>query len=213
MQQIEESEPTKLKSINYIGPSMNPTLKPGDRLHMIPYDGRTIQRGDVVVLIPPAGDSKIIHRVIVIDSQGIRTRGDNCAHVDPWILNPEQILGRVVYARRRNKRIRVFGGAVGSLFAAVIRAIHSIESSVSEVLRPSYKRLASVGLLKRLLPGSMEPRVISFKRPTGTELQLLIGQRVIGRWLPGRSRWHIRRPFRLFVDEDSLPENPSASKS
>jgi signal peptidase len=213
MQQIEEIEPTKLKSINYIGPSMNPTLKTGDRLHITPYDGQTIQRGDVVVFIPPAGDSKIIHRVVVIDSRGIRTRGDNCTDVDPWILNPEQILGRVVRARRRNKRLRVFGGPIGSLFAGVIRAIHSIESRVFEVLRPSDKRLASVSLFKHLLTGSMEPRVISFSRPTGIELQLFIGQWLIGRWLPGRSRWHIRRPFRLFVDEDSLPENPSALKT
>jgi hypothetical protein len=36
-----------------------------------------------------------------------------------------------------------------------------------------------------------------------------MGRRVIGRWLPGMSRWHIRRPFRLFVDEASLPENPA----
>jgi hypothetical protein len=43
----------------------------------------------------------------------------------------------------------------------------------------------------------------------GKELQLLMGRRVIGRWLPGMSRWHIRRPFRLFVDEASLPENPA----
>jgi hypothetical protein len=35
-----------------------------------------------------------------------------------------------------------------------------------------------------------------------------MGRRVVGRWLPGMTRWYIRRPFRLFVDEESLPENP-----
>jgi hypothetical protein len=49
--------------------------------------------------------------------------------------------------------------------------------------------------------------VISLNRDAGTELQLVMGRRVIGRWLPGKSGWNIRRPFRLFVDEESLPEN------
>jgi len=53
----------------------------------------------------------------------------------------------------------------------------------------------------------MRPRVISFNRDAGTELQLVMGRRVIGRWLEGKSGWNIRRPFRLFVDEAALPEN------
>jgi hypothetical protein len=53
----------------------------------------------------------------------------------------------------------------------------------------------------------MEPKVLSFDRAAGTELQLLIGRRVIGRWPPGKIGWQIRRPYRLFVDEEALPEN------
>lgn len=48
-----------------------------------------------------------------------------------------------------------------------------------------------------------------WKRPQGTELQLVWGRRVIGRRHPGRVRWHIRRPFLLFVDKATLPKNPS----
>jgi hypothetical protein len=206
---MKQTKPIDLESMHYTGPSMNPILKAGDILEIASYKGQEIRPGDVIVFIPPGGDSKVIHRVAVMDSQGIRTRGDNCTDVDPWILNPEHVLGRVLCARRRNKRLRVFGGIVGRLFATVIRGIHSIDSSVSKFLRPSYKRLAGAGLCRHLLPRSMEPRVISFNRRAGTELQLVIGQRVIGRWPPGESGWHIRRPFRLFVDEDSLPENPS----
>jgi hypothetical protein len=53
----------------------------------------------------------------------------------------------------------------------------------------------------------MRPRVISFNREGGTELQLVMGRKVIGRRLEGKSGWNIRRPFRLFVDEEALPEN------
>jgi hypothetical protein len=66
------------------------------------------------------------------------------------------------------------------------------------------------GAIRRWLPNKiMKTKVISFDRAEGLELQLLMGRRVIGRWLPGMTQWLIRRPFRLFVDEASLPENPA----
>ena len=167
--------------MNYIGPSMNPILKAGDVLRIVSYEGRKVRRGDVIVFIAPGGDSKVIHRVVAIDSRGIRTRGDNSTDVDPWILKPDQVLGSVVCARRRNKRLKVFGGPMGRLVAVVIRTIHWTDSSMSKLLRPSYERLARIGLLKQLLPERVEPQVISFSRPSGTELQLLIGRWVIGR--------------------------------
>jgi hypothetical protein len=96
---------------------------------------------------------------------------------------------------------------MGQVFASIVRAIHAIDSGVSSLLRPTYDRLAKSGVFRKILPMQMKKMVISFNRPEGLELQLLMGRRVIGRWLPGTSRWHIRRPFRLFVDEAALPEN------
>jgi hypothetical protein len=198
----------KAKIMNYIGTSMNPVLKTGDRLRVIPCDRQEIRRGDVVVFIPPGGDSKIVHRVTSVNSDGIRTRGDNCNHEDDWVLNRENILGRVVSAQRENRRRRIFGGPLGRLFAVTVRIIRSIDSPVSYLLRPAYNELAKVGIFTRLLPAQMRPRVIFLNRAAGEELQILMGRRVIGRLLPGMTRWHISRPYRLFVDEESLPENP-----
>jgi hypothetical protein len=198
----------KPKTMNYIGTSMNPVLKPGDRLQVIPCDRQEIRRGDVVVFILPGGDSKIVHRVISINSDGIRTRGDNCNHEDDWVLRRDNILGRVVSAQRGKRRWRVFGGPMGQLFAAVLRVIHVIDSGFSSLLHPVYKRLSRSDIFRRWLPSGMKPRVISFNRDAGTELHLVMGRRVIGRRMEGKTGWHIRRPFRLFVDEESLPENP-----
>jgi hypothetical protein len=194
--------------MNYIGPSMNPTLKSGDRLCITPYDGQKIRRGDVVVFVPPGGDSKIIHRVVSIHSQRIKTRGDNNNELDHWVLKPDQILGRVVATQRNNRRRRIFGGPLGRLFALTVRVIRAIDLPVSYLLRPAYSELAKVSIFTRLLPVQMRPRVVSFEQAAGQELQLLMGRRVVGRWLPGMTRWYIRRPFRLFVDEESLPQNP-----
>jgi signal peptidase I len=193
--------------MTYMGSSMNPILRSGDRLGVVPYEKQEIRRGDVIVFIPPRGNTKVVHRVFSVDSNGIKTRGDNCNQPDDWPLSPNFILGRVVSAQRGNRRRRVFGGAIGQLIAVAIRTVHAIDVSVSSRFRPAYDRLAVAGVFRRWLPTETKIRVVSFDRAGGTELQLLMGRRVIGRLLPGMTRWHISRPFRLFVDEASLPEN------
>ena len=206
---MEPRNSVDLKPLNYIGPSMNPLFKSGDRLKIISHDLEKIRVGDVVVFYSPEDESKVVHRVVSVSSNGIKTRGDNCDQVDPWILRPDQILGRVVSAQRGKRRWRVFGGPLGHSLAVAIRAIRSIDSNLTSLLRPFYQRLARAGVFRRWLPACMKTRAISLSHPAGTELQLLMGRRVIGRWLPGKTRWHIRRPFRLFVDEASLPGNPA----
>jgi hypothetical protein len=128
--------------------------------------------------------------------------------MDTWLLKHDEILGRVFSAQRGNRQRRVLGGLLGRLVAAKVRVIHAMDSRVSYLLRPAYNELAKVGIFTRLLPAQMRPRVISFARETGTELQLVMGRKVIGRRLEGKTGWYIKRPFRLFVDEASLPENP-----
>ena len=206
-------EPTNTKekanpnSTSYLGSSMHPALKPGDRLQVIPSNGQKVRRGDVVIFVPPGSECRIVHRVVSIDAEGIKTRGDNNYDLDQWILRSDHILGRVVSAQRGKRRRRIFGGLMGQLYHSVVRAINLCNSSVSAMLRPSYDRLAKSGIFRRCLPAKMRPRVISLNRAAGKELQLHLGRRIIGKWLPGHKGWHIRRPFRLIVNEESLPEN------
>jgi len=186
---------------------MNPILKSGDRLQIASYGLEEIRVGDVVVFISPEDNSKVVHRVASLNSNGIKTRGDNCDQPDDWVLSPNCILGRVVFAQRGKRRFKVFGGLLGRLSALAARAISAIDFRASPLLRPTYHRLAKKSIFRGRLPDLMKIRVVSFNRHAGTELQLLMGRHVVGRWLPGMTRWHIRRPFRLFVDEAALPEN------
>lgn len=195
------------KSISYIGSSMNPTLKAPDTLQVLPYGGGKIQRGDVTVFLPPGSNHMVVHRVISVNAQGIRTRGDHNRDMDPWILSPDRIVGRVVGAQWGNRRRSIYGRVRGRLCSFGVRAIRLIDLKISSLFRPIYHRLAQTGALRRWSPAWVKTRVLSFDRSTGMELQLLMGQRVIGRLLPGKNQWVIRRPFRLFVDEGSLPEN------
>jgi signal peptidase len=193
-----------VKKFVYTGISMYPILKVSDKLRIVPYDGEKIRCGDVIVFIPPDGSRTITHRVISIDSQGIRTRGDNNRYKDPWILHAHKIIGRVVYAQKGNKWRRIRAGLMGRLSASPVRAICVVESVMSSLLRPVYLWLVRSGIFRKWLPGFMKIRVLSFNRPAGAELQLLMGRHVIGRLLPERDRWFIRPPFRLFVDDAFL---------
>ncbi|GBD96010.1 peptidase S24-like protein [bacterium BMS3Abin06] len=198
------------KTIVCVGSSMNPALKASDILHVLPCNGKKIQCGDVIVFPSPESNRMVVHRVISVDATGIRTQGDRSRYIDPWILRPESIVGRVIRAQRGNRQRLIYGGVRGRLYSSGIRAIRMIDLKISSLLHPLYHRLAQTHVLRRWLPAWMQTRVLCFDRPAGTEFHLIMGRRVIGRLMPGRSQWAIQRPFRLFVNEASLP---SASRT
>ena len=199
--------------INYTGPSMNPTLRAGDGMTVIPYGDSKIRAGDVVVFSSPEQDHYIVHRVLSVDSRGIRTIGDNNNNIDPWILAPGDIMGRVVSARRRDKDIIIHGGARGKLLLSILQRTKRARRTIARALRPAYHWFARTGIFRRLLSPLIKTQFLYFKRPNGVEIQLLIGQRLIARRLPERGRWDIRRPFRLIIDEASLPSGPEDQKA
>jgi signal peptidase len=192
-------------NMNYTGPSMNPTLKAGDGLGVIPYRGKEIRIGDVVVFRHPEAQHNVVHRVVSVNSHGVRTRGDNSITIDPWVLRPGDIIGRVISAQRNHKNVSIHGGAWGRALAPVLWTRKRANSTVSRILHPAYHLLARSGLFRKCLPLHRKTRILSFNRPQGTELHLLLGTRVIGRRPPGGDQWQIARPFRLFLDETSLP--------
>jgi hypothetical protein len=145
--------------------------------------------------------------VVRVDSQGIKTQGDNNNLIDPWVLHPVHIQGRIAYARRGGRRWRVAGGFLGRLSATRVRTIRLLDSGISALLRPAYQWMARNAVFRGLAHRMPAIRTISFDRPDGRELQLLLRLRVIGWLRPGMAKWHIRRPFRIFVDEASLPQS------
>ncbi len=190
---------------------MNPTLKAGDKLEVTLYEGRKIRPGDVIVFFSPENGTKITHRVVSIGQDGVRTQGDHNISPDPWVLGPDRIFGRVIYTQKETRKRRVLGGRIGLIFATIVRALRVADTKMSSLLHPTYSWLVRSGVFTQWLSLPFKPRILSFKRQQGEELQLLLGKRPIGRWSPGKAQWHIRRPFRLFVDEAALPENLSQS--
>jgi hypothetical protein len=199
------SEISIARGTNYMGPSMNPSLKAGDGLRVIPYEGRKVCVGDVVVFRPPGGNRDVVHRVVSVDPEGVRTRGDNNSQIDPRILQSADIIGRVVSAHRENNRITIHGGTWGRVLGPALRAKKQLNGTISRIFHPAYHALAKSGLIRTFLPLHRKTRVVAFYGPGGRELQLLLHNRVIGRRPPDRDQWHISRPFRLFIDESALP--------
>jgi len=187
-----------------MGSSMYPTLKPTDILEVIPYKKQKVQVGDVIVFFRPDDNQKIVHRVISVEPNGVRTRGDYHKEADSWRLKPGDIQGYVIHFQRQNKQRRIFGGIAGPVLARAVRTTKLIYCFTSVLLKPIYHRMALKGIKSERLYALLKIRVISFCRPAGKESHLLIGRRIIGRLPPGKIHWQIKFPFRLFIDEKFL---------
>ena len=187
----------------YSGISMNPLMREGDVLLIVPYDGQEIRVGDVVAFPHPETPRKVIHRVVAVGSEGIRTKGDNTAAVDDWLLKPADLLGKVTAIQRQERTLPVPQTVPASLY--LLKGRHWLDGTISRLLRPVYHRLAQSGLFQGRLAAWMKPELIYLPRAEGLEWQLWLGKFLIGRKKSDQPRWVIRRPFRLFVDEASLP--------
>jgi hypothetical protein len=187
------------KTISYAGASMNPTLWNLDKLFYVSYEGDLVKEGDVVVINSPSG-RKIIHRVQSIDSVGIKTMGDNNPAADPWLLRPDQIKGKVVYALRGKKMICIHGGFRGKIYALSFRSIRNLLVMSFHALKVPCDYLERSRLRGFMV---VQTRIFAFKHPDGVELQLHAAGHVIGRRRPG-GKWQISLPFRLLLKEETL---------
>jgi len=191
--------------MNYTGNSMAPTLKTGDALKVVPYTDSDVRVGDVVSFRSPSSGTLIVHRVASIEPRGLRTRGDNSLACDDWILQPNEILGHVVSIKRGKKRVTIFGGFPGRIYAMAIGTGKCIDTVIATMLRSAYRWFARTGIFRKLFSRWIRTRVSCFKCGDGVEMQLHLGRRIIGRRFPWQDQWYIQRPFKLFIDESTLP--------
>lgn len=200
----------------YTGTSMNPTLVEPELLEVKPYGAKRVWPGDVVCLKSPEADMTVVHRVVSVGprsgrptdgrpQEGIRTRGDNNLQDDPWVLQPEDIIGRVTSAQRGARRRKVPGGRQGLVVLRRARFGQMIWRCAGLVPHKLYSLVAGLGPFDRLLPRGLRPRLVRFDARYRVFLKLLSGRLTVGQYDDRREEWRIRRPFRLFVDEESLP--------
>ena len=131
------------------------------------------------------------------------TLGDNNSKVDSPSPGYGDVVGRVVYALRKRKKIRIHGGIPGRIYAIVCRSTRQTRKYAFRVAGYAYWRAVKWSVRRYLFP-PLRTKIVVFKRPGGAERHLLLGRWVIGRYDPGSHRWDINPPFRLFIDETAL---------
>ena len=198
------------------GSSMNPTLQEADLLEAKPYRTGRVRPGDVVCFKSPENGTTVVHRVVSVagpgtgdgrPAGGVRTRGDNNAADDAWVLKPADIIGRVTAFQRGAWRRPVHGGWIGSTVLRLVCLGRRIRAYAGPVPHLLYDFIAGLGPWNRLLPADRRPRLVRFDVRFLVFLKLLSGRKTVGHYDFCREKWQIRRPFRLFVDEQTLP-NP-----
>ena len=86
-----------LSSYVIISGSMEPSLHRGSISLVRKVDSGFLNLGDIIAFRSPE-DSKdiIIHRIIAVDGNMIKTKGDNNNTEDKWTLNEQSVLGKIV---------------------------------------------------------------------------------------------------------------------
>jgi signal peptidase I len=182
----------------HAGRSMSPTLSHQDLLEIRPYSRKPVRPGDVILF--HFNEKLIVHRVVSIGYDGIRTQGDNNQEEDECLLKPQDILGQVVAAQRGRRKRNIHCGMFGLIYAKGIRLKHSLARRTIMIFAPHYHYIA--GYKARYPKGSiLGLSVICF---SNADCRLFLWGRMIGSYEQGRG-WQIRFPFRLFINENDIP--------
>jgi len=191
--------------ITYVGPSMNPTFRTRDVLEYEPVTVSGLRRGDIIVHVSPERPIRVIHRVIAVHGERVRTRGDNNGNDDPYTLTGEDILGRVVSATRGKKRLHVHNGMAGRVQAGYYRMKKSLRNNLVLLVQPLYSFLSEHRLISRWTARWLNIRVAEFERPAGRERYATLYGRVVAHIPPRSDMWRIQPPYRVFIDDSLLP--------
>jgi len=189
----------------HTGPSMNPTLTARDLLEIKPYQHEGPRVGDIILFQSPGPEHYVIHRIISITANGIQTRGDNNCNIDQELLTQDDIFGRVIAAHRGSSRRKIVNGYIGRIAGRICHLRRLLLHHAVKFLGPVYRSLCTGGRLQRLIPVRLSPRLVTFNSGSNTSHRLLLGRMAIGTYDRDLDQWQIRRPYRILVDESSLP--------
>jgi len=193
--------------VNYSGPSMLPTFRPGDGLIIEPYASPAhVRAGDVVLFIHPRKGYEVVHRVVRIAGATVATRGDNNRQPDPYLVAAENLLGKVVGLQRAGWTITVTAGVRGLARHYALRLVSLLLTGIARIVRPIYLGVAARGWFRGWYRAFLDVRCVMFRRPEGVEYQMVWRRRCLAIRRAGQTTWQVRFPFRLFLDLDHIDQ-------
>jgi len=102
------------------GMSMDPFIRDGDVITIVPRGARRLRAGDVIACCHPRGGHLIVHRVVANAQAGIVLRGDANDAID-GVIAGDDVLGVVSVVRRGDRRVVIGMGPERLLLARLSR--------------------------------------------------------------------------------------------
>ncbi len=181
------------------GNSMKPTLSEPIILEV--FRAEQYNRGDVVVF-SDRNSHNIVHRIVKLTESNFITRGDNNLMDDEPIIQAN-ISGKVVAAYRGEKRYRLSEGKNGYRLHRYLQIQKIILRYPQRILSFGYRLLSQPHFFTKLLPRKYKPKIVQYQNCLA---QLYLGKILVGRYDVRRQNWIIFRPWRIFIDEKTLPK-------
>ncbi len=195
-----------------IGPSMYPTLRPGDGIQIAGYQKMDEMRvGDVIVYPHPTKPTDVVHRIVEIGPGWVRTRGDNNNSVDPYTVIYRDIAGKVVSVKRKTRLIPIRGGRIGYFVHKVGLLRRFFLDNGSTPIKAVSKVIVNSGISNVFNP-FMKTKVLQIRRGNEMEWILMVGKRAAGRRSAESENWRIRFPYKYFISRRFLSRAISRSK-
>jgi signal peptidase I len=186
------------------GPSMYPTLRNGDGLKLEKYKNRKdIQKGDIIVYPHPEKNFDVVHRIINFAGTNIITRGDNNNKIDPYFVTYEDIIGKVISARRKAKTIHLKNGPHGYLIHKLMLFRRFTVRNFFFPLRVLSSATAKLQIFNFLDP-LIKTRKIIIKSNNSEKTLLVYKNSVIGKKMSEENDWKIKFPYKFFINKRKL---------
>ena len=184
----------KILKFRYTGLSMLPTFKPGEVLYARP-DIRTIQPGDVIIY--EQGGLRVVHRVIDLEDDGVKTRGDANPCVDEDIISFEQIYGVVEKAGNWDRMRKIKGGRFAAIRAETRWRWGGFIGQLRPVIGAPYRWIKS----RRWLTKFWHPTVLKVRLMSsdGEVVKYIVGGKTVAAFDLSSGHFTCRRPYDLII--------------
>ena len=188
-----------------VGPSMYPTLKSGDGLILYVYISfDDVKVGDVIIYPHPKKPFDVVHRIIKKLKSGVITRGDNNNKIDPYVIKYENIIGKVISAKRKNRLINLLSGKRGYL---IHRFLIIKKSTSPYFIHPISYILKPITKFKifNFCHCLFDIDVVCIKRGKNHKYILRYNKKAIGtKSIETGNQWQIKFPYKLFINKSKI---------
>ncbi|HJO93527.1 MAG TPA: signal peptidase I [Victivallales bacterium] len=195
----------KSKFNTCVGPSMFPTLKSGDGLVIYDYiSQKEMKVGDIILYPHPEKPFDVVHRIIKKLDSGVITRGDNNNKIDPYVIKYEDVIGKVISAKRKSTTIQMKSGRIGYiLHRLLIYKKFSKPYIISPLSFVSCKITESK--IFNFAHNFFNVQIISIKRNNLESYILKYKNKPIGQKSESTdNEWQIKFPYKLFINKNKL---------